>query len=650
MTEESLLKLQAKIAKEDLWDYYKSHNIVDTAKHFKISQSYASALIKSYNLVKSKDEIKATKEQTCLEKFGVKNPFQKLENIRIGDRNPSRNPKVIEKIKATKIANNSYMTAVEKGKQTRIKNAGSLEESYRLGIDKQKQTLIDRYGSLEAAHAVQKESRLETFMTIYGVDNPFKSEHIKSKIRNTNLDKYGFEYANQSKSVIDKIKISKYSKFDSIDDYNKHITNKAKRTKLDKYGDANYTNQAKAKQTLLDKYGVEYSFQIPEVRSKIAKSVKCSKLEKRFEEFLINNNFDYSKQFYIKRDNLSHTFDFAIYKDNQLKILVDCDGLYFHGYLSDETGKSVNTYVDNYRSILVPDEIKFLICLEGTEQDCYNELFKIFELDYQTYLDDIYNWCREIDFPYPNYSDTVLDTSYKSLLKADCSKFSMRARFGDKIINHFHKSIWHANKKNYLSPYEAWKTDSILKTAIKYRVIYKGNQLDPSKVLAGFSASKIAPKVSVFNPYLAKYLVNKYLNEFDTIFDPCSGFSGRMLGTCSLGKYYIGQDINSTTIDESNKLIAHFNLNANLKIKDSLIDYGEYDCLFTCTPYSDKEVWNMELINLSCDKWIDKITSNFKCKKYLFVVDSTERYKNNIVEVLENKSHLNTSREYVILI
>ena len=40
----------------------------------------------------------------------------------------------------------------------------------------------------------------------------------------------------------------------------------------------------------------------------------------------------------------------------------------------------------------------------------------------------------------------------------------------------------------------------------------------------------------VFKPYLAKYLISEFLPDSNIIFDPFSGFSGRMLGAASLGK------------------------------------------------------------------------------------------------------------------
>ena len=72
--------------------------------------------------------------------------------------------------------------------------------------------------------------------------------------------------------------------------------------------------------------------------------------------------------------------------------------------------------------------------------------------------------------------------------------------------------------------------------------------------------------------------------------------------------------------------------------------------MFTCSPYNDKENWGQDIKNLSCDEWIDICLKNFKCKKYIFIVDHTNKYKDNIVETINNKSHFNENNEKVILI
>ena len=647
------------ISEEDFISYFRCHSNVNTAKHFDITTTTVLKLCNLYEFKKSKEDIALTKETTCLERYGVKNPYQADFVKDKCKKSDEEKQEIVKKCKETLQAkaesqgltlNELYSKQNKQGYKTKVDNYGS-KEAFRAHIKESiDNTLISNYGSLEAARELQKIAREQTCLEKYGSKNVFSSNEIKDKIQMHNLETYGNKCPIANKDILEKANKTRSDKYGSLEQARKVASDKAKETKLELYGSETYVNSEKRKLTCLEKYGVECSLQNQDVRSKQAKSAKESMLEKRFKEFLINNKIDFDSHITFKKDNLVHEFDIAIYKDDDLKILVDCDGLYYHGFLSDINGKTVNSYSDDYRQILVPEGVKYLICLEKHEDEAYSEVLKLINIDYDQYLLDIFNWCREVEFPYPSYSKDIVKNSYDSLVKSDVNRFNIKARFGEKAILDAHKSIWYANKQGFLSPYDAWNDDELLKKLIKNRIIYKGCNLDRSKVLYGLSAAYIAPRVSIFNPYLAKYLVSKYLNEYNTIFDPCSGYSGRMLGVCSLNKYYIGQDINDITVKESNKLITELNLNAIVTCKDSLNDCGTYDCLFTCSPYNLKETWNQSIEDKSCDEWIDEFIENYRCNKYLFVVDRTEKYKDYIVEEIENKSHFSKNIEYVILI
>lgn len=290
--------------------------------------------------------------------------------------------------------------------------------------------------------------------------------------------------------------------------------------------------------------------------------------------------------------------------------------------------------------------------MEGkdSERQGFTDFLNIVGIDYAGYLEQVFKWCREASFPYPIYPEKVLDNSFKSLITSDPSVLNPKARFGEKIILNFHPSIYKARKYGKKSPYEAWQDDTLLQNAIENRLIYKGNNLDRSKVLAGLSVSGIAPRVSIFNPYVARYICSTYLQIFDQVFDPCSGYSGRMLGVCSLGKQYLGYDVNEVTVAESQHIIDYFGLDAKLYVKDSLKNKGKFDCLFTCTPYLNKENWGMSIPQLCCDEWIDKFLNNYDCKRYVFVVDETVKYRDCIKEQIINKSHFSTNVEYIVVI
>ena len=251
-------------------------------------------------------------------------------------------------------------------------------------------------------------------------------------------------------------------------------------------------------------------------------------------------------------------------------------------------------------------------------------------------------------FPYPSYSDEELTKAYSKL----CTELvANTSNTGLELVKQYHPSIWRCNINGRPTPLDAWHDKAIMSKVIANRLKYlKVENLSLNNLLTGLSVTKLAPKVSIFRPAMAKYLVQKYLNEYDTIFDPCAGFSGRMLGTCCLDKKYIGQDINATTLNESKQLKNFLLLNAELAIKDSIYDTGDYDCLFTCPPYGNKENWHQSIEELSADEWITTCLQNYKCKRYLFVIDKTDQYSQYIVERLSNKSHFSNATELVILI
>lgn len=630
-------KIIDKDLEQEILIFYKTNSTAITCEHFNITPDRLFQLLLKNNV--EKHDAATNRKLTNISKFGVDNPA-KLDCKK-------------EKAKQTTLARHgstNYRNH-EKANATRVQNSGSLEKSHTQALKKQQQTNIKKYGvaSYFAADDFQAKAR-ETNITRYGVANYRQSAEYTEKYTKTCLDKYSVEHYSQTADYQNKVKETCLERYGAESWF---ASNSGKSivqlSSLAKYGVTNPMQSDLVKDRLRSSFlrinGVENPMQDATLRSKQARAAKTSKLEQDVAQFLIQHDQIIQLHYVLKNDTCIHEFDIALFEDNKLKAVVDCDGVYYHGYLDDYNGKSVNPVADEYRMLLVSNAVDLIVVSENNYETILTEY-----LNPINYSATIFNWCRSISFPYPIINNP--EASYKALCKADCDKFTMNSRIGMRVVDAYHRSIWHARRNGFLSPFEAWQDDNLLKKCIDNRLIYIGNELDPSKVLYGFSTAKIAPKVSVFNPYLAKYLIDKYLSEFETIFDPCSGYSGRMLGCCSLNKQYIGQDINPLVVDESNNIIDAFNLTASVTCEDSLRseDVTQYDCLFTCTPYSDKEQWQVNKYNLSCDAWITKLLQRYKCKKYLFVVDSTERYKDCIVETLTNKSHLSINNEYVVLL
>jgi len=275
--------------------------------------------------------------------------------------------------------------------------------------------------------------------------------------------------------------------------------------------------------------------------------------------------------------------------------------------------------------------------------------------DSEKEISEAYSLFLKLNFPFPSSTSKEITN--------EIAKLTSSEQYSDKlyspIIRQYCPSIWKCQSHGTMSPYDYWyylKSDfDAFKRLYANRMKYLG-KVTPDVLREGMNIAKFAGKVTYLKPFLAKRLIKTYLSETALIFNPFNGFSGIMLGvTLGCGKQYIGQDMNVEFVSEANNMIKDFSLDAEVKVQDIFTDQEkEYDALFCCPPYEDIEQWNYDSEgkcidkNLTCDEWIDVVLSKYRCKQYLFVVDKTEKYKDKIVEVLGNESHLNENCELVL--
>ena len=272
--------------------FYRTHSISQTADYFNISSNTVERLSKEYGVIKTAEEIVQTKQNTCLEKYGVVNP--------------AMNSNVKKKAVATKVLRGTNLTGAQKGRQTLLDKFGSEEALSKHIVDKQKETLIAKHGTLQKAYEEQLKTRIDTFKDKFGVSNPFQSEAIKQKIRETSSSRYGKEYANQCQEVIDKIYKSKLEHFGP---HNFGNWKKGHETRIKKYGSLEASYQSgfeKQKQTMLERYGVECLFLSSDISSHVKK--KNSGPNVHFANILRRYRINFDQEFVIE----NRSYDFKV--------------------------------------------------------------------------------------------------------------------------------------------------------------------------------------------------------------------------------------------------------------------------------------------------------------------------------------------------
>lgn len=650
------------------------YGVDNAAKTQSCKDKVKQSVLEKYGVdnVAKLDSSKQKSKQTCLQRYNVETVFQSDE---FKQKAAKTN---IEKYGCKYAMQNADVR--KKQQQTCLKRYGVEHASQATSVKvKSKNTMIERYGDWYRNTAEYSEKVKQTSLSKYGVEHYTQSDNVKRKVVKTNNAKLGVDYPMQSDAVKQKAKntmLNKYGVEHPLQ--NEELQNKANNTTNDHFGVQHplqsyevkqkvvETNnkklgtdwplqskqvQAKSRRTMLERYGAEHPSKVPEIRRKQVANARTSKLEIRVANLLDQYGIVYVTQFVVSKEEHTHAFDFYI---PEYKILLDADGVYYHSYISDPDGKQVRDDYDEVRMYLVPEDHIFILAVEGQEEKAIKHVYdviKSIDADVFSYDTELFKWCRSIDFPYPKYSNERMLHDWDMLCSYENSKYVPQCKLGMSIVKNFHPSIYDARVGNSVSTKEAWHDDAKLKKVIANRLIYQ-NTVDPNKVLQGFNISKIAPTVSLFNPVLARYLTLKYLSEYKEVFDSFSGFSGRLLGVASTGKQYCGQDISSAHVQESSSIVEFLSLQSccSVSCADVLESTGTYDCLLTCPPYSSKETYGSETEFKSCDEWIDECTRRFSCKAYVFVVDSTEKYKQYVTETLHNSSHFSKSKEYVVVI
>jgi very-short-patch-repair endonuclease len=405
----------------------------------------------------------------------------------------------------------------------------------------------------------------------------------------------------------------------------------------------------KALEVYFNQTGFQNQSQNPEVRKKVFSKQGMSLLEKKINSFLENRNFDF--KYNSQLNDKGKFWDFIIFKNDKPKIIIEIDGEFVHGIAQDANSNYINGIKDAERFQNIDEDIIYLQCDSLKIEKLYEEILRVFEIDYHDWLNEIVEKCFNLSFPYPTYNHNRMIRDYKNL--CDQKKYNKNFYTGNSIILNFHQSIYSSHRENCLSPLQAWHNRDKLVRCIKNRFIYSNN-LSSMSIARGFEKNKIAPRVSVFQPSLARYIIEKYSSDCKTIIDPFSGFSGRMLGASSLNKTYFGFDCRHETFVESLNIKKFLNLeNVHLEIKNIFHnDYeGEYDVLLTCPPYENKEIWFNNQKSFKIDYYINLCLTKIKAKKYIFIIDDVEtNYQKHFVDYVVNQSHFGKNKEKILII
>ncbi len=446
------------------------------------------------------------------------------------------------------------------------------------------------------------------------------------KIKKTNLEKYGEEWACSSDLVKEKTKKTNLEKYGECYTFNvESINSKIKETNLEKYGVDNVFKsdifKNKIKETNLEKYGVDNVFKSDIFKNKI----KETNLEKYGVEYYVQTyGFNILVRDKINITNLERYGGHPMRNDEFRKKFNICNDLSYIGYISD--GNSLFSCDKNHEFILSSDQYR------GRKNNntnlcsiCYpiSEHRSIKEIDFLTFIENNYN--GEI---ISGYRDKMEIDIYLPELKIGL-EFNGLYWHSDK----YKDSGYHITKTKYFNDrgiriIHIWEDDWDFKRDIVESQIKNLLNLNNIKIFARKCDVRKIKDINIIKKFLNENHIQGFVRsveKFGLFFDnelvsimTFDNFEGRKKmeeGGWNLSRFC--NKLNTSVVGGASKL-----LNAFIKDKDSyrIISYADMD-------WSQGDLY----YKLGFDK-VNETRSDYK-----YIIDNKRVHKSNF-----KKSKLNT--------
>lgn len=265
-----------------------------------------------------------------------------------------------------------------------------------------------------------------------------------------------------------------------------------------------------------------------------------------------------------------------------------------------------------------------------TPDKCYDELVKIGFLGVRHNKSILIDAINRLDVP--------LESSFNA------NYYNVYCNI---IITHFSQHYYRSFHDRYLPISAAWEKGNqmVLRDSIK-RIWGPGISIYRLVRCIGKYYKDFSP-VSVFKPWVARSVYNKYLPSGGVIVDPCMGWGGRLLGTIDLNYKYIGYDYNQLAVKSHEQLSLFLGSRLLNKPLFNNADTGitkleQGDLLFTSPPYDNTEhYFGIDSKNTVTDPIYHNILGNFGG---IVALNVPKRHAEMVLEIANqhNRRHLET--------
>ena len=279
--------------------------------------------------------------------------------------------------------------------------------------------------------------------------------------------------------------------------------------------------------------------------------------------------------------------------------------------------------------------------------------------------EECFKWLFDFGFHHPGHARTHLYAAIKKIAKNDIPvEKALDANYSNSyvidLIKHFSPHFWHSTHDEYNPVSAAWGpgNQSVLKNAV--RILW---ERDKETNIYGLlrlinKHFKDFTQPSIFKPWVAGYVYDKYLPNGGVVIDPCMGWGGRLLGCVGRNIKYHGFDLNPLAVEANTnlrKFVGSWLGECIFTQADSSIcDFPDGDLLFTSPPYDACERYfgidssktlTLPIFENIFKKFKNTIALNVPKRQRELCVSIGEKFGHKLFEELEMKTASFMGRE-----
>lgn len=200
-----------------------------------------------------------------------------------------------------------------------------------------------------------------------------------------------------------------------------------------------------------------------------------------------------------------------------------------------------------------------------------------------------------LDYHY-NFTDEEMLRDWRKLKTTLVFKRGAQFKPGMKLCQYFFPHFFSIENDKGMSFQKAWQDYTTMDTVREWGLKGMSN-LWMSWIRRAVYMCAGLPNSSFYRPHFSRQICLMTGKDQGTVFDPCMGWGGRMLGATSLGWNYIGCDPNIETYTCLQKLSEFVDVEDQTKLYNigaESMDYSKMkvDVVITSPPYFNLEVYN----------------------------------------------------------